>query len=91
MYAGSRGYDPAPVLATSTVPTLWLLDDRDLSVTTFASRRVLDSLARTGVSTHTVVSFPNADHFLRDAAGGLPPVWNAMMSWPQTQSVIRAP
>jgi len=91
-YAGTRGYDPAPVLARSTVPTLWLLGDRDSSVPTFASRRVLDSLSRVGVSIHTVVSFPNADHFLRDADGGpQPPVWNEMMSWLHVQGVVRAP
>lgn len=91
-YAGRRGYDPVPVLARSTVPTLWLLGDRDMSVPTFASRRVLDSLSRTGVSMHTVVNFPNADHFLRDADGGpQPPVWNEMMSWLRTQGVVRAP
>lgn len=91
-YAGRQGYDPAPTLARSTVPTLWLLGDRDLSVPTFASRRVLDSLARTGVSVHTVVSFPNADHFLRDADGGpQPPVFDEMMAWLRTQGVVRTP
>ena len=91
-YTGRRGYDPAPVLARSTVPTLWLLGDRDLSVPTFASRRVLDSLARSGVSVHAVVTFPNAGHLLRDADGGSqPPVWDAMMSWLRTQGVVRAP
>jgi hypothetical protein len=61
--------------AASTVPILWLLGDRDLSMPTFASRCVLDSLARIGMSTHTVVSFANADHSLRDAGGGPhPPV-----------------
>lgn len=91
-YTGPGGYDPAPVLARSTVPTLWMLGERDQSVPTFASRRVLDSLARTGVSTHTVVSFRNANHFLRDADGGpQPPVWNEMMSWLQSLSVVRAP
>lgn len=91
-FAGRRGYDPAPIIARSTVPTLWLLGGRDLSVPTFASRRVLDSLARGGVATHTVVTFPNADHFLRDADGGpQPPVWDEMLSWLRTQGVVRAP
>lgn len=91
-YVGRRGYDPAPVLARSTVPTLWLLGDRDLSVPTFASRRVLDSLSRAGVSVHSVVSFPNADHFLRDAdAGPQPPVWDEMLSWLRAQGVVRTP
>jgi hypothetical protein len=53
-----------------------------MSVPAFAPRRVLHSLSRAGVSMHTVVSFPNADHVLRDADGGQqPPVWNEMMSW----------
>ncbi|WP_353268325.1 hypothetical protein [Gemmatimonas sp.] len=69
-----------------------MLGDRDQSVPTFASRRVLDSLARTGVSTHAVVSFRNANHFLRDAdRGPQPPVWNAMMSWLQSVGVVRGP
>lgn len=91
-YTGGRGYDPAPVLARATVPTLWMLGDQDLSVPTFASRRVLDSLARIGVSVHTVVTFPNADHFLRDADGGpQPPVWDEMLSWLHARGVVRAP
>lgn len=91
-YSGRHGYDPAPVLARSTVPTLWMLGDRDLSVPTFASRRVLDSLSRAGVSVHTVVHFPNADHFLRDADGGpQPPVWEQMLSWLRAQGIVRAP
>lgn len=90
-YSGPRGYDPAPVLARSTVPTLWLLGDRDQSVPTFATQRVLDSLARVGGSRHTVVRFPNADHFLRDADGGpQPPVWSEMMSWMRAQGIVGA-
>lgn len=91
-FTGAPGYDPAPVLARSAVPTLWLLGDRDLSVPTFASQRVLDSLARTGVTSHTVVRFPNADHFLRDADGGpQPPVWSEMLSWLLAQGVASSP
>lgn len=92
-YQGAAGYDPAPVLARSMVPTLWLLGERDQSVPTFASRRVLDSLATAGSRVHTVVGFPNADHFLRDADGGQqPPVWNEMLRWLRTTGVVaRAP
>lgn len=81
-FRGPAGYDPLPVLARSDVPTLWLLGDRDASVPTFASGRVLDSLAAAGRGRHTVVRFPNADHFLRDADGGTPPpVWDTIMRW----------
>jgi dienelactone hydrolase len=88
-YRGTAGYDPASVLARSTVPTLWLLGERDQSVPTFASRRVLDSLAQVGRGVHTVVSFTNADHFLRDADGGpQPPVWTEMLTWLRTIGVV---
>jgi uncharacterized protein len=81
-YRGAIGYDPTPVLARSVVPTLWLLGERDQSVPTFASRRMLDSLTKHGRGMHTVVSFPNADHFLRDVDGGpQPPVWDQMLAW----------
>lgn len=91
-YSGTRGYDPTPILARTTVPTLWMLGDRDASVPTFASHRVLDSLAKTGVTAHTVVRYPNADHFLRDADGGpQPPVWPDMIGWLQAHGIVRTP
>lgn len=81
-YAGASGYEPAPVLARSTVPTLWVLGGRDASVPTFATRRVLDSLTTAGRGRHAIVFFPNADHFLRDADGGAPPpLWEEMLAW----------
>lgn len=92
-YRGAVGFDPVPALAGTEVPTLWLLGERDLSVPTFASRRVLDSLAHAGRGRHTVVVFANADHFLRDASGGPPPpVWEEMMGWLRAIGVLsRAP
>lgn len=43
-FDGPAGFDPAPLLRASRVPTLWLLGDRDESVPTFASVRVLESI-----------------------------------------------
>ena len=83
-FRGTPGFDPAPVLRASRIPTLWLLGDRDDSVPTFASARVLDSIRATGNDRHTVVRYPNADHALRDVASGqAAPVWDQMMSWLQ--------
>jgi uncharacterized protein len=88
-YRGTIGFDPTPVLARSVVPTLWLLGERDQSVPTFASRRMLDSLTKHGRGMHTVVSFPNADHFLRDVDGGpQPPVWDQMLAWMREIGVV---
>lgn len=88
-FNGNPGSDPAPVLQASHVPTLWLLGDRDASVPTFASVRVLDSIRASGSDLHTVVRDPNANHALRDVASGrAAPVWDQMMSWQQSIGVL---
>lgn len=75
-FSGQPGLDPAPFLFASRIPTLWLLGDRDQSVPTFASVRVLDSIRATGRNRHTVIRYPNADHALRDVTTGEPaPLW----------------
>jgi dienelactone hydrolase len=81
-FGGQHGFDPAPILSASQVPTLWLLGDRDASVPTFATVRVLDSLRASGNRGHTIVRYPNADHALRDVSTGEPvPLWDDMMTW----------
>jgi hypothetical protein len=81
-FDGRAGFDPAPVLMASRVPTLWLLGDRDESVPTFASVRVLDSLRAAGNDRHTVIRYPNADHQLRPIDPDEPvPIWDNMMTW----------
>lgn len=81
-FTGSPGYDPAPTLRRSRVPTLWLLGDHDESVPTFASVLVLESIRATGDGRHTVVRYSNANHALRDLESGeAMPVFAQMMFW----------
>ena len=83
-FSGPAGFDPLPVLAANRVPTLWLLGGRDLSVPTFASQQVLDSIRTNGNDSHTVIVYPAADHSLRDAETGEPvPLFDDMMRWLQ--------
>lgn len=89
-FNGPPGFDPAPFLATSRVPTLWLLGDHDLSVPTFASVRVLGAIRAAGNDRHTIVRFPNADHALRDVAtGDAVPVWEPVKSWLEQLGIPR--
>jgi dipeptidyl aminopeptidase/acylaminoacyl peptidase len=89
-FQGPRGFDPAPVLFASRVPTLWLLGDRDESGPTFATVRVLDSLRAAGSERHTVIRYPNADHGLRDVTSGKSlPLWDDMMTWLRQVEIIR--
>jgi dienelactone hydrolase len=88
-YSGNPGFDPLPFLADTPVPTLWLLGDRDQSVPTFASARVLDSLAQAGQRAHTVIRYPDAGHDLRDVETGKPvPLWQDIQEWMRTVAVF---
>jgi len=79
---GAEGFDPRPLLAASTIPTLWLLGGRDWSVPTLASVAVLDSITRAGRGAHTVLVYPEAGHDLRDVASGkAAPVWGNLLTW----------
>lgn len=83
-YAGSVGFDPAPILRTLPVPTLWLLGGLDQSVPTFATVRVLQSMGA-GKGAHTVVVYPESGHDLRDA-----PIWRDMTAWLERQAVLES-
>jgi uncharacterized protein len=88
-FNGPPGFDPAPVLLKSRVPTLWLLADRDESVPSFASVQVLDSIREAGNDRHTVIRYPNANHGLRDVLSGEPvPLWDDMMNWLKQHRVV---
>jgi uncharacterized protein len=88
-FDGNPGFDPAPLLAASRVPTLWLLGDRDASVPTFATARVLDSIRARGNDRHTVVRYSNANHALQDTASGEPaPIWDQIMRWMEQVGVL---
>ena len=81
-FDGRPGFDPAPVLRASRIPTLWLFGDLDESGPTFASVRVLDALRAAGTDRHTIVRYAGANHALRDVETGKPVwLWNDMMAW----------
>jgi dienelactone hydrolase len=91
-FIGQPGFDPAPVLAESRVPSLWLLGDRDQSVPAFASARVLESLRAAGNDRHSVIRYPDANHALRDVLTDEPvPVWDDMMTWLREIGVLDQP
>ena len=62
------GYDPGPVLATDTVPTLWLFGAADLHVPTRVAVATLSHLARSTMSWRV---FPRCSHSLLDTGTGL--------------------
>jgi dienelactone hydrolase len=90
-FTGPTGYEPANRLRASRVPTLWLLGERDESVPTFATVRVLDSIRAAGNLSHTVIVYADADHGLRNVTTGeSPPLWADVFSWLQEKNVIHS-
>ena len=90
-YAGPAGFEPAPLLRASRVPTLWLLGERDESVPTFASVRALDAIRAAGNPSHTVIVYPDANHGLRlVTTGEAAPVWADTFSWLRDQGVLHS-
>jgi dipeptidyl aminopeptidase/acylaminoacyl peptidase len=70
-------------------PTLWLLGERDESVPTFASTRVLDAIRTAGNDNHTVFVYSGADHGLRDVDTEKPaPIFDDMMRWLRERGVL---
>lgn len=88
-YDGPMGFDHMPTLERLTVPSLWLLGDRDMSVPTFESVRRLDSLSILRPGIHEVVRFATAGHDLRDVRTRQPvPVWPTTKKWLQAIGVL---
>jgi dienelactone hydrolase len=66
LFTGPPGYDPAPVLESLDVPTLWLLGAEDRLVPTRVCVGILDRLRDAGARAEYVV-YPGEDHGLAGA------------------------
>ena len=76
-------------LRASRVPTLWLLGERDESVPTFATVRVLDAIRADGNLSHTVIVYQDADHGLRNVTTGEPvSLWSDAFSWLEANGLL---
>ena len=68
-----------------------MLGERDESVPTFASVRVLDAMRAAGDEHHDVIVYPAADHGLRNVeTGGPAPLWVDMRSWLTRKGVLES-
>ena len=78
-----HGFDPAPLLRESRVPSLWVFGDRDDSIPVEASIAILEALpGSTASDGRTIIRIADADHNMRDAGSGLPaPFEGTVVSW----------
>ena len=72
-FNGVHGFDPKPILASISVPGLWLLGGEDRSIPTPATVAILDQLIASG-KPYTHVVFPGFGH-------NLAPSWPAVDQW----------
>jgi len=74
-FNGVHGFDPKPILASISVPGLWLLGGEDRSIPTPATVTILDELIASG-KPYTHVVYPGFGHNLDGA-----PTWSAIDQW----------
>jgi alpha-beta hydrolase superfamily lysophospholipase len=88
-FGGSVGFDPAPIWSALAIPTLWLLGERDESVPTFASVRVVDAIRAAGNESHRVVLYPDVGHDLRNTrTGRSAPLWADIRDWLRENGIL---
>jgi alpha-beta hydrolase superfamily lysophospholipase len=88
-FGGSVGFDPAPLWGALAIPTLWLLGERDQSVPTFASVRVIDAIRAVGYESHRVVLYPDVGHDLRNTrTHDSAPLWEDIRDWLRENGIL---
>jgi dienelactone hydrolase len=85
-FNGPHGYIPEPVLKKLTVPSFWILGERDRSIPlgrTVAVLTSLKDLEQRPITTHVI---PGVDHGLRNpTTGQQPDFWPALIGWLRPQ------
>lgn len=88
-FEGPAGFDPVPIWSTLTIPTLWLLGERDESVPTFASVRVIEKIRAVGNESHRVVLYPEVGHDLRNIRTNVSaPLWEDIRDWLRKNGIL---
>jgi dienelactone hydrolase len=88
-FSGPHGYDPLPALRAMTVPSLWILGERDRSI---PLRKTVDALNRLAAAGKPVTSrvYPGVNHGMRNVVTGeQPDFWRAIEEWMLDRGVLQ--
>ncbi len=89
-YDGPRGFDPRPVLARVTAPSLWLFGRRDDVIPVQPSIDAIKEARIAGRVNHEVHIFPYGDHDMLDRRTGEPvPADQVVKDWLRKRRIIR--
>ena len=80
VYDGPPGFDPRPILESSSTPGLWLLGGVDRSIPTPLTVEVLQSLQESGRPYHWIV-YPDAGHNLGPGADFMSDAVRFLQPW----------
>ena len=69
-FTGPHGYDPAPILQTLQVPTLWIFGLKDAVIPVIPSLDRLEAVIRDGRTNNDIIVFPYGDHNFTNVATG---------------------
>jgi hypothetical protein len=88
-FRGPHGYDPYPVLEKLTVPSLWVLGEKDRSIPLTRTVDVLNELRTKRERPITLHVIPGVDHGLRNPeTGEQPDIWRTVASWLRGRSIV---
>jgi dienelactone hydrolase len=89
-FKGPHGYNPGPVLAALTTPSLWILGEKDRSIPLVRTVAVLNDLAKTRGRPISVHVIPGVNHRLMDpSTGRQPDIWRPIEAWLRSSQVLR--
>lgn len=87
--SADQGYDPAPVLASLEVPTLWFFGLRDPVIPIAPSLERLEALVRSGKTNNDIHVFPYGDHnFLNVSTGERYDVGAVAGAWLKAKGIL---
>lgn len=90
LFRGPHGYDPVPVLRRLTVPSLWIVGERDRSIPVRRTVDTLDRLRRMDRRPITTYVVAGADHRLRNRdTSAQPDFWSEIERWLTAGGIIR--
>jgi uncharacterized protein len=91
-FKGPHGYDPIMTLESMTVPSLWILGERDRSIPLKQTVATLERIARSQRRPIRIHVMPGLNHGLRNTeTGEQPDFWRVVDHWLRQQGVLNRP
>jgi dienelactone hydrolase len=87
-FTGPHGYDPEPAIRQMSVPSLWIIGERDRSIPVARTIANLERVKREVRRPIEIRTMAGADHGMRHVDTGAPAdIWQVIAGWLQTHNI----